>query len=145
MIEHCEPVTMFDLHLQIPQSNSTFNPVKCSTHHAEAIAVCCYCGRAVCADCAKPSDTQRTVCSEKCAASLSRADKAMELILQKRLQNARASAFYSFLCGGLSAGGAVGAWLYLHVPFLIWFCAGCSVVFFSSGIWYVCISRKQKS
>jgi len=85
------------------------------------------------------------VCSDKCDAALTRADQAMELILQKSLQNARASAFYSFLCGGLSAGGAIGAQFYLPVPFLVWFCGGCCVVFIASGIWYTCISRKQKS
>jgi hypothetical protein len=68
----------------------------------------------------------------------------MQLLLQKNLQNSRASAFYSFLCGGLSAAGAVGAAYYLPVPFLIWFCAGCSVVFTASGAWYAIIAKKQK-
>jgi hypothetical protein len=117
--------------------------MKCSAHHAEAIAVCAYCGRALCVDCAKPLAAQRMVCSEYCAITLARADRAMELILQKSLQSAQASAFYSYLCGGLSAAGAVGAWFYMHVPFLIWFTAGCSVVFFASGIWYGRIARKQ--
>lgn len=83
------------------------------------------------------------VCSEVCAAALARQEAALQVLLQKHLQNARASAFYSFLCGGLSAGGAVGAGLFLPAPFLIWFCAGCSLVFFASGIWYACIARKQ--
>jgi hypothetical protein len=84
------------------------------------------------------------VCSDACAAALTRDDRAMQMILQKSLQNAKASAFYSYLCGGLSAAAAVGAWFYLPVPFLIWFCAGCSVVFIVSGIWYGRIARKQK-
>ena len=117
--------------------------MKCQTHHAEAVAVCAYCGRALCTDCAKPSATQRLVCSDNCAASLLRNDQAMQLILQKSLQSARASSFYSYLCGGLSAAGAVGAGFYLPVPFLIWFTAGCSVVFIASGIWYGRIARKQ--
>ncbi len=83
------------------------------------------------------------VCSDHCAAALARDDKAMQLILQKSVQSARASAFYSYLCGGLSLAGAVGAWFYMHVPFLIWFTAGCSVVFIASGIWYGRIARKQ--
>ena len=83
------------------------------------------------------------VCSENCAASLTRDDRAMQLILQKSLQSARASSFYSYLCGGLSAAGAVGAGFYLPVPFLIWFTAGCSVIFIASGIWYGRIARKQ--
>ncbi|MEJ0091493.1 MAG: hypothetical protein WDM80_17330 [Limisphaerales bacterium] len=117
--------------------------MKCNAHHSEAIAVCTYCGRALCADCAKATDTQRFVCSDACATALTRNDKALQLILQKSLQSARASAFYSYLCGGLSAAGAVGAYLYLPVPFLVWFTAGCSVVFIASGIWYNWIARKQ--
>lgn len=117
--------------------------MQCQPHHAEAVAVCAYCGRALCVDCAKPSATQRMVCSENCAASLTRDDRAMQLILQKSLQSARASSFYSYLCGGLSAAGAVGAGFYLPVPFLIWFTAGCSVIFIASGIWYGRIARKQ--
>jgi hypothetical protein len=110
--------------------------MKCPAHHAEAIAVCVFCGRALCAECARPAATQRFVCSENCAAALARADRAMELLLEKSRQSARASAFYSYLCGGLSAAGAAGAWCYLPVPFLVWFTAGCSLVFLASGIWY---------
>lgn len=117
--------------------------MKCLTHQAEAVAVCAYCGRALCADCQKPSRTRRMVCSDECAATLTRDDQAMQLILQKSLQSARASAFYSYLCGGLSAAGAVGAWYFLPVPFLIWFTAGCSLVFVASGIWYGRIARNQ--
>ena len=117
--------------------------MKCVAHNAEAVAICAYCGRALCAGCVKPSTTQRMVCSDNCAAALTRDDKAMQLILQKSLQSARASAFYSFLCGGLSAASAIGAKFYLPSPFLIWFTAGCSVVFIASGIWYGRIAKKQ--
>ena len=117
--------------------------MKCAAHHSEAIAVCAYCGRALCADCTKPSATLRMVCSENCDSALTRNDKALESILQKSLQSARASAFYSYLCGGLSAAGAVGAYYYLPVPFLVWFTAGCSFVFLASGIWYGRIARKK--
>jgi hypothetical protein len=117
--------------------------MKCSAHQYEAVAVCAYCGRALCGDCAKPSMTQRMVCSEKCDVALTRTDQALEMVLQKSLQSARASAFYSYLCGGLSAAGAVGAYFYLPSPFLIWFTAGCSLVFIASGIWYGRIARKQ--
>ena len=117
--------------------------MKCAAHNAEAVAVCAWCGRAVCADCAKTSPSKRMVCSDDCAVALTREAKAMETILQKSLQNARASAFYSFLCSGLSAAGAVGANFYLQVPFLIWFCVGCAAVFAASGFWYALIARKN--
>ena len=118
--------------------------MKCSAHGAEAVAVCAYCGRALCPNCAKTSATRRMICSDACDTALSRDDKALDLILQKSLQNARASAFYSYLCGGLSAAGAIGAYFYMPVPFLIWFTAGCAVVFTASGFWYSRIARKTK-
>ena len=74
----------------------------------EAVAVCAYCGRALCVDCAKTSGSKRMVCSTACDAALTRNDRAMQMILQKNLQSARASAFYSFLCGGLSAAARRG-------------------------------------
>jgi hypothetical protein len=83
------------------------------------------------------------VCSTTCDTTLTKNDKALQLLLRKSLQSAQASAFYSFLCGGLSAAGAVGAHYYLPVPFLIWFTAGCSLVFVASGVWYLRIARKQ--
>lgn len=83
--------------------------MKCAAHNAEAVGVCAWCGRAICAICGKSSETRRMVCSDDCAASLAREGKAMDLILRKSLQSARASAFYSFLCAALSAGGAIGA------------------------------------
>ena len=119
--------------------------MKCATHQSEAVGVCVYCGRAMCAECGKFSNAQRFVCSNQCSEALARADQAVDLLLQKSLQSARASAFYSYLCGGLSVAGTVGAWFYMHVPFLIWFTAGCSAVFILSGIWYSRIARKQNS
>ena len=118
--------------------------MKCTAHQAEAVAVCAYCGRALCPDCTKPSATLRMVCSETCDKALTRADRAMELILQKSLQSASASAFYSYLCGGLSIAGAIGAYYFLPVPFLVWFTAGCSLVFIASGVWYGRIAKKSK-
>jgi hypothetical protein len=117
--------------------------MKCAAHQAEAVAVCAYCGRALCADCANSSATGRMTCSDNCATALARNDKALQLILQKSLQSARASAFYSYLCGGLSLAAAVGAKFYLPSPFLIYFTAGCSIVFIASGIWYGRIAKKQ--
>lgn len=118
--------------------------MKCAVHQSDAVAVCAYCGRGLCADCARPSASRRMVCSDECATALARSDQAMEEVLRKSVQNARASAFYSFLCAGLSAAGAVGAWFYLPVPFLVWFTAGCSVVFLAAGIWYGRVASEKR-
>ncbi len=73
---------------------------------------------------------------QRVCAALSRNDQAMQLLLQKSVQNAQASAFYCYLCGGLSLGAAVAAHYLLPLPFLIYFTIGCGVVFVVSGIWY---------
>ena len=119
--------------------------MKCQPHQAEAIAVCVYCGRALCAECAKSSAIQRMTCSDKCATSLALNDRALQTLLQKHTQNTRMNAVYYLLCGLLSAAGAVGAWYYLPSPFLIWFCAGCGSVFLVSGIWSLLAARKSNS
>jgi hypothetical protein len=120
-----------------------FQSVKCAEHKVEAIAICAYCGRALCADCAKHSGTPRMVCSDACAAALLQNDETMQLLLQKSAQTAQASAFYCYLCGGLSLAAAVGARFYLPSPFLIFFTAGCGVVFILSGMWYGRMAGKQ--
>ena len=76
------------------------------------------------------------VCSSDCAAALAHDDKAMRLILQQSVQSLRASAFYCYLCGGLSAAAAVVAWFMLPSPFLILFTGACAIVLIISGVWY---------
>lgn len=84
------------------------------------------------------------VCSDDCGAALDRGERGLELILQKSMQSARASAFYCYLCGALSAGAAVAAWYMLPSPFLIYFTSGCAVALIASGLWYGRIARKTK-
>jgi hypothetical protein len=120
-----------------------FQFVKCAEHQAEAIGICAYCGRALCVACAKPSETSRLVCSKECAAALSLNDQTLQLLVQKSVQNAQASAFYCYLSGGLSLGAAVAAHFLLPLPFLIYFTIACGIVFILSGAWYSWTGRKQ--
>ena len=125
--------------------------MKCFKHNAtDAVAICTYCGRALCSDCIQSPTVARIVCSGDCETALARDDEAFHQLstitnqlLQKSVQSARASAFYCYLCGGLSAGAAVAAWFMLPSPFLIYFTAGCSVVLILSGIWYQRGAKKQ--
>ncbi|MGZ4972999.1 MAG: hypothetical protein ACXWDN_09590 [Limisphaerales bacterium] len=117
--------------------------MKCFKHPIEALGVCSYCGRGVCAECVKDSNGARLVCSNACAETLARNEKALELILQKSLQTARASAFYCYLCAALSFGGAIAVYYTAPVPFLIWFAAGCGAVLLTAGIWYSRVARRQ--
>jgi hypothetical protein len=110
--------------------------MRCPSHKAEAIAICSYCGRAVCDACAHSIEAERISCSEHCATALTRNEIALQTVLQQGKQNAKASAFYCYLCGALSAIAAVTAWFMLPSPFLILFTGGCAVVLTASGVWY---------
>jgi|HubBroStandDraft_1064217.scaffolds.fasta_scaffold47252_1 hypothetical protein len=112
--------------------------VKCFKHDTEAVAVCPYCGRAMCADCASASASAapRLACSEECAQALGRNDAVLQLLLQKSRQSARANSVYCYLCGALSAGGAVAAYYFLPVPMLIWFLVASAVALIISGAWF---------
>ena len=118
--------------------------MKCFKHNAaDAVAVCAYCGKAVCLDCIPSPNSSRMVCTSKCASALAHEGKIIQLLLDKSAQSARASAFYCYLTGGLSAAAAVAAWFMLPSPFLIYFTGACAVVLILSGIWYQRGARKQ--
>jgi hypothetical protein len=120
--------------------------MKCLKHSSsDAVAVCAYCGRALCPECILAADAPRLACSSKCAEALSHAEQALGTILQQSARNAQASAFYCYLCGGLSAAAAIVAWFILPSPFLILFTAGCAVVLILSGLWYGRAARKRAS
>lgn len=117
--------------------------MKCFKHDHEAVAVCAYCGRAVCRDCVTLPYAPRIVCSAECTAALARDDRALQLILQKSVQTLKASAVYCYLSGVLSAIAAVLAWFMLPIPFLIFFAGACAVALIASGLWYSRAARKQ--
>ena len=137
--------------------------MKCSTHQAEAVAVCAYCGRAVCLKCgqsasaatstaAGPSSSLpgRVVCSDACGAALNQAAAQLtqlsmvaHQLLRQSLRNTRASAFYCYLGCGLSGSAAIVAWFILPSDFLIYFTSACAVVLLVSGIWYGRAARKE--
>jgi hypothetical protein len=120
--------------------------MKCFKHNAsDAVAVCAWCGRAICLDCIPSPAAARIVCSPGCATALAREAGAVQLLLDKSRQSARASAFYCYLCGGLSAGAAVAAYYMLPSPFLIYFTAACALVLAAAGLWYQRIARKHGS
>ena len=118
--------------------------MKCFKHNAsDAVAVCAYCGRALCPDCIPSPTAARIVCSSDCATALSRDANAVQLLLDKSVQTARASAFYCYLCGGLSAGAALAAWFMLPSPFLIYFTVACALVLVAAGFWYGRVAQKH--
>lgn len=118
--------------------------MKCFKHRTvEAVAVCVYCGRALCGDCVPAGDSKRVTCSEACAQALTRNDRALQSLLDKSAQTAKASALYCYLTAALSAGAAVAAWFMLPSPFLIYFTAACAVALAAAGFWYQRVARKH--
>ena len=77
--------------------------------------------------------------------ALTRADQGLQMILHRSAQSARASAFYCYVSGGLSAAAAVVAWFMLPSPFLILFTGACAVVLIASGIWYGRGAKRQST
>ena len=118
--------------------------MKCFKHATDAVAICSYCGRALCRDCIQSLTAPRMVCSNECAAALVRADQAMQMILQRSAQSAQASAVYCYVSAGLSAAAAIAAWFMLPSPFLILFTSGSAVALLLSGLWYGRAAKKQK-
>jgi hypothetical protein len=111
--------------------------MKCFKHNgADAVAICTYCGKALCLECVPSPVVTRLACSQECATSLARGEQSIQLLLDKSAQSARASAFYCYLTGGLSAAAAVAAWFMLPSPFLIYFTGGCAVALIAAGFWY---------
>jgi hypothetical protein len=119
--------------------------MKCFNHNVnDAVAVCANCGRALCRDCVPASPAGRLTCTAECAAEIIAHSRALQLLLEKSEQSARASAFYCYLTGGLSAAAAVAAWYMLPSPFLIYFTGGCALALFAAGFWHSRVARTQK-
>lgn len=119
--------------------------MKCFKHNAQdAVAVCVNCGRAFCRDCIPTDAKGRVACSADCAAELAATSKMLQLLVDKSAQSARASAFYCYLTGGLSAAAAVAAWFMLPAPFLIYFTATCALALFAAGFWYGRVARQHR-
>ena len=118
--------------------------MKCFKHNvSDAVAACAYCGRGLCPDCIQSPASPFMVCSSNCAEALAKTERALQTILEQSARSAQASAFYCYVCAGLSAGAAVVAWFMLPSPFLILFTGSCAVVLTLSGIWYGRAAKKR--
>jgi hypothetical protein len=118
--------------------------MKCPRHDVEAVGVCAYCGRAVCGQCANVSGAAPLTCQESCAAALTLREQALQSLLDKSVQSARANSVYYYLCGVLCVGATVAAWFWLPVPFLMWFIGSTAVALIISGAWFGRVARKMK-
>lgn len=110
--------------------------MKCYKHNTDAVGICAWCGRAVCSDCLAGPPAARVTCSGNCGANLERQENVLRALLDRNTRNARASACYCYLTGGLSAAAALMAWFILPSPFLMYFTGACALVLFIAGFRY---------
>ena len=118
--------------------------MKCATHDADAVAVCAYCGRALCAACER-APSPRTACSSACAAALARSDRAVDLTLAKSVQMARVSAYGCWLMGVLFIAFALwGHHVYpqMRVAHPMLGALGFGMLLF--GFWYYRVASKAQ-
>jgi hypothetical protein len=87
----------------------------------------------MCRECELGAGSGPLICSTGCAGSFSQQQNAIQLLVEYCNETRRASATYYFLSAALSAGGAVAAWFFLPIPFLIWFAGGGAVVLGITG------------
>jgi hypothetical protein len=117
--------------------------MKCHLHNSnEAIGVCAHCGRALCRECVTSPAPLRLACSTACAEETKRLETAIELLVERSTQNARASAAYCYLSAVLSGGAAVAAWFWLPSPFLMTFAGGSALVLAAAGYWHGRAARR---
>src|SRR5438477_3210023 len=89
----------------------------CATHNQEAMAICPYCGRALCGSCERIPSAGRTACSVSCADALSQGERAVRLTLAKHVQGARVAAYFLYALSVVLIAVAIAG--YLKEPKLI--------------------------
>src|SRR5687767_14587641 len=120
--------------------------MKCEAHHAEANAVCPYCGRAMCSACGRSGTAPRTACSDPCAKALADADEATALVIRKNYQVLRTTAVGCYLLGGLFVAFGIGAMIvYSRLRFLAVFLCGTGIAMIVWGMWYGRAAKQRDS
>jgi hypothetical protein len=116
--------------------------MKCHAHNSsEAVGVCAHCGRALCRECVTSPAPVPLACSPACAEQTARLATAIQLLVERSAQNARASAAYCYLSAVLSGGAAVAAWFWLPSPFLMTFAGGGALALAAAGFWHGRVAR----
>jgi hypothetical protein len=118
--------------------------MKCSAHHQDAVAVCAYCGRALCSACEPISSSPRMACSAACADALAANARAVELTLGKSVQSAKATAYGSYLLGVLLIAFAIyGHHVEPKIPVVHPLAAALGAALLLWGFWFHRVSREK--
>jgi hypothetical protein len=118
--------------------------MKCTAHNEEANGICAYCGRALCSHCSRSPAQLRNACSDACATALGRADRAVELIIQKTVQGAKAGALSCYISGVLFVLTGIAAAIFMsRDTFLIVFPAALGIGLIISGVAFSKVARQH--
>jgi len=118
--------------------------MKCYTHNqAEAVAVCVYCGRAVCSSCATPSPSGRIVCSPNCAASSKQTEDYVAGTRNKTVRGARTTGFFGCAIGMICVIGAIAFHRELHAWPLTLFVSSAGIGFILTGVAYLRVAKRN--
>jgi len=80
--------------------------MRCSRHDFDAIAVCAYCGGALCSSCDRTDSRRRHICSDSCASFLVEADSVIRMTVERNESGMRAcAAFLNIFAVGFSLLG----------------------------------------
>jgi hypothetical protein len=99
----------------------------------------------MCRECGAGIGSGPLICSTGCADALSHQRDAIQSLVKYCNETRQASATYYFLSAALSAGGAVAAWFFMPLPFLVWFAGGCAVVMGITGFRHLRFQGKNLS
>lgn len=81
--------------------------MECINHNVVAKCICINCGKALCLECNKTTNSGKVFCSSECASTIERFDAAIDQIANKTKSISLASAYGSYLMGIIAIGYAV--------------------------------------
>jgi VIT1/CCC1 family predicted Fe2+/Mn2+ transporter len=119
--------------------------MRCAAHEdTEAMAICMHCGKGICAQCARTSESGRAVCSIKCGTNLASFEKAIALIHSKAQRHNRVTSVMYYVMGTVFL-------LFTAIPLLdgLWQLAvltsAIGVAMIIAGTWYGRIAKVETS
>jgi hypothetical protein len=119
--------------------------MNCATHEgAEAIGICCNCGRGVCAKCYGSGQRGKVACSPECESAIVTRDRALSNILTRSTRSNRAAGCFSVAGGSVFLLlGVYHAMFAPHGP-LMALCFGLGATLMISGIALIRIAQTKQ-
>lgn len=118
--------------------------MKCFAHlNVDAVAVCSYCGQAVCPACVAKTPSGRVICSSACSREIQRLDQITSRAGYRSATSLRTTGTFS-LAAGLVFGSTGFFELYNGIARLGCFLLPLALVFIIVGVAYLRIAGKKE-